>query len=428
MKLENQAAELAWLGTLADIGQIDPTAALDLIGKARLEASDFSLRAAGDFHSVAVDFLRRNVPLDLLAIEAALAPSQAVKSSGGRKWLVSVWMGEHPFETVALEHARIIKNLATRRSALGTLENLRARLLEPLEPISGTISDGNLAWQSLSNKTTTLCTSESDILRLGEMLDAAQQGRRQLVVPTGISKLDLEIGGLQPGVLTMIGALPGVGKSALLASIIRNIANTGTKVGIFSLEDERIWLARRLLSLESTVPVFLLATRPLTRGQKELVEAAGSAVYETLSKVVIDDRPALTPSEVAETARDMIVNHGCKAVLVDHVGEMHFDRGERYDLDIADALSLLRNLAKRYNVPVVVASHVRRRQGLGIEDPPVLTDFANSSAPERMSRVALGLSKPEKGVVRVSVLKQTNGPPGQEIDLNMHEEAAMVMS
>jgi hypothetical protein len=104
---------------------------------------------------------------------------------------------------------------------------------------------------------------------------------------------------------------------------------------------------------------------------------------------------------------------------------MRLERSDRYDLDIADALAGLRDIAKRHQLPVVVASHVRRRQGLTVDDAPSLTDFANSSAPERMARVALGLSKVSGGI-RCSVLKQTNGPSGAEVGLKLVEHAAMV--
>jgi replicative DNA helicase len=273
-----------------------------------------------------------------------------------------------------------------------------------------------------------LRSAEGDVLRLAEQIDAARTGRRELVLPSGVRMLDEQIGGLQPSVLTLVGALPGVGKSALLATILRNVANGGRKVGLFSLEDERGWVTKRLAAIEAGVSVFAIGTRPLTHLENQRVTAAYPEVYRTLENVVIDDRPGLSPAEIVQTAREMILHHGCKAILVDHLGEVRLPRSERYDLDIAEALSAFRDLAKRYAVPVVVASHVKRRVGLDVEDPPRLTDFANSSAPERMARVALGLSKPFTGCVRVSVLKQTNGCSGQVLDLALVRHAAMVDS
>ncbi len=419
--------EKAWLNALSNVAALRAEDGLRLVEASRLAATDFSNLALGDLFRAAVDFLRRGVPLELFSLEAALVSSSAVAGAGGRKFLASVLMAPVSFGGSASEHARLILDASLRRRGLTALRGVAERLKDPASDSAVVIAEGAQIWQALTNQTPGLGTSEADILRLGEMLDAAQAGRRELVIETGIASLDAEIGGLQPGVLTLIGALPGVGKSALLATLMRNVAKTGRKVGLFSLEDDRIWLARRLLSIESTVPLFLLATKPLTKHQREQVDAAGEAVYATLSKIIIDDRPALSAIDVAATARDMILNHGAKAIFVDHLGEMRLDRSERYDLDIADALAAMRDVAKRHNVPVVVASHVKRRPGLGVDDAPSLTDFANSSAPERMARVALGLSKAGEKL-RVSILKQTNGQSGQEIELEMVGYSGMVAS
>ncbi len=426
--LGNQDAERAWLNALSNVSAVSTEDGLRMVEASRLTPEDFSGPALGDLFRASSDFLRRGVELELISLEAALVASTAVKSAGGRKFLASVLMPTEAFGGSAAEHARIIGDASLRRRSANALRGLITALQDPsLDPVE-TIANGSRAWQGFANQTPGLGTAEQDVFRLSEMLDAAQKNRRELVIDTGVEALDKEIGGLQPGVLTLVGALPGVGKSSLIATLVRNVANSGRKVGLFSLEDERIWLARRLLSFESGVPLFLLATKPLTTAQKQQVDEAGEGVYKTLQNVVLDDRPGLTPAEVAATARDMILNHGVKAVFVDHLGEMRLPRGERYDLDIADALAAMRDVAKRHNVPVVVASHVRRRQGLGIEQAPSLTDFANSSAPERMARVALGLSKPWDDCLRVTVLKQTNGRSGQDIDLAMVPFAAMVNS
>lgn len=427
--MKHPEIERAWLTTLACVSAVDPAGARELVESSRLTGDDFAHPALGDVFRAAADFVRRSEPLELYAIEAALASSAPVRNAGGRAFLVTTLFSQHaPPTKSASEHARLIRDGALRRKGIAALRAVSDQLRDPAVSASESLARGAEAWQSLVNQNPALCSAEGDVFRLAERLDAAQKGRRQLVVPTGIVELDKAIGGLQPGVLTLIGALPGVGKSALLATVLRNVANAGQRIGMFSLEDERDWVARRLLSLESGVPLFVLGTRPLGDKQAGQVLEVQANVYETLRNVVIDDRPALTADEVAQTARDMILNHQCKAVLVDHLGELSLSRSERYDLDISDALKALRDVAKRHHVPVVVASHVRRRQGLGIEDEPNLTDFANSSAPERMARVALGLSKPSADRLRISILKQTNGPSGHSIDLALVPHAAMVDS
>lgn len=425
---ENQL-ERAIIGALASVSAVDPAEARKLLDALKLDADDFADVACADVFRAAVDFLGRGVPLELFALETALAASQSVRKAGGRGWLAPLLMDPPTSQTAVHEHARVVRDRSTRRRAIQAMRRVAERIKQDTSDLSDALSEGAQLWQALVNRAPHLATSEGDVFRLGEMLDAAQAGRRELCVPTGIRALDENIGGLLAGRLTLVGALPGVGKSALLATVMRNVANRGTRVGFFSLEDERMWLSQRLLALESKVPLFLLCTKPLTKTQRERVEEAASGVYRTLSNVLIDDRPALSPAEVAQTARDMVLNHGVRLLVVDHLGEMKLNRSsDRHDLEVADALACLRDVAKRHDVPVLVASHVRRRQGLGIENEPSLTDFANSSAPERMARLAIGLSKPSPDVLRATILKQTNGPAGQQVDLQLIPSAAMVDS
>lgn len=428
MNLAHEDAERAILATLAVVSATSPEKALELRESLRLQPEDFATAAHADLFRAASDFLGRGVPLELFALEAALAPSGHVRAAGGRAWLAELLTAPKGQNKAVGELARLVRESSLRRRAVDVLRMAARRVVDPELTPDEALSMGQEAWGALTNRSQRLGTAEGDVLRFAEMLDAAQRGRRDLVVPTGIRLLDEAIGGLQLARLTLVGALPGVGKSALLATIVRNIANSGRRVGMFSLEDERLWVTQRMVSLESGVPLFLLATRPLTKEQGGMVFDANERVHRVLRNVVIDDRPALTPQEVAATAADMVLNLKCSAIVVDHLGELRLSRSDRHDLDVAEALALLRDVAKRFNVPVLVASHVRRRQGMGIEDEPTLTDFANSSAPERMARVAIGLSKPRGDVLRCSILKQTNGPAGTFVDLQLAERAGMVDS
>lgn len=269
----------------------------------------------------------------------------------------------------------------------------------------------------------TLRTADGTAFELITKLEQIQLGTRVPVVPTGIDALDCVIGGLQP-TLVIVGALPAVGKSALLATIVHNVAARGEKVGMLSLEDEAGWLTNRLTSEHSGIPVPVLAFRKLTMGQLQDAGSALGVLTPILKNVIIDDRHGMTTGEVVASARRMVAM-GAKAILVDHLGEVRLERSDRHDLDIADALSQLRGLAKTYGVPVVVLCHLRRREGLDQEKEPKLTDFAFSAAVERMARVALGLWR-QGDQLAVSVLKQTNGKAGLTVFLNMHTQSGTV--
>lgn len=424
-----QEAEVGLLKIIASASMVRPDNATKVFEQSTLSAEDFSSPALGQLWQTVGEFVSSGQAVDVLAIVERLKHSPEVRQAGGQRFIAETLMGVSPSRHIAPEYARIVSDASLRRRATTLVATLHKWIKSEARALQEVLADGAEAWAGLIKRNVALKAADGDILAWTQQAEEALKGGKEWCQPTGIQALDAEIGGLQASVLTMVGALPGVGKSALLATIVYNLARSGVKVGFFSLEDERLWLTRRFLSLVSGVPLFALTTFRLSEQQHNSVYDVSDALHRLLKNVLIDDRQGLTPSEVSASAKDMILNHGCKVIIVDHLGEMRLERSERYDLDVADALAQLRDIAKRYKMPVVVASHVRRRQGLTVDDAPHLTDFANSSAPERMARVALGLSKvkDEKGGgVRVSVLKQTNGPSGAELGLRLVNHAAMV--
>jgi replicative DNA helicase len=148
-----------------------------------------------------------------------------------------------------------------------------------------------------------------------------------------------------------------------------------------------------------------------------------------LRHILCDDRAPLSVADVVTTARRM-VSQGAKAIFVDHLGEVKLERSERHDLDLGEALQSLRNLAKSSRVPVVVLSHLRRREGLNVDSEPRLTDFAFSSGIERMARVALGLwqgTRDGRDILQVTVMKQTQGKSGITVGLELDRTAGVVI-
>lgn len=270
-------------------------------------------------------------------------------------------------------------------------------------------------------------TLQDSFLGFVDELESRQNGELKLCLPTGFEALDAVVGGWQP-TLNFVGALPSVGKSSLIAGSVKAIVERGLSVGLISLEDERHWITRRIVSLLANVPVFVLANRRLGQNQLSRVGDALANLYNT-AKVFIDDRGYLPVEEVVSKARQMIAS-GARAIFIDHLGEIRVERSNRHDLDILDICVQLRALAKEKKVPVVVLAHVKQRENLTEFDAPEMSDFAFSAAIPRTARLALGLFKVEgkPNKLACSVLKQTQGArPTEAILLNFDPNSALVL-
>lgn len=388
----------------------DALARLDRSGVSESDFADPPTRAL--FAGVTA-MLRNGRPLETVALLTA------VGSRAPRELVVEVlanWeLG------VSEPRLSMLREAGRRRALAATLRNLLA--------MAGTDADYGALHTETAKVLAALDVPQSDLRTLdGELMglvddvQAVAEGRAEPTLVTGIEALDAVIGGLQP-TLTILGAEPGAGKSALMARIIRNIAERGTRVGVFSLEDQSRWLVRRMVAETAALPVFVLANKPLGTHQLERFGDAAQTVHKLAANVVVEDRKGLNASQIVATARVMIARHGCRAIFVDHLGEVRVNRTERHDRDIGDVLRELRGIADVHKVPIVVLCHVKRREGVGEE--PRLTDFAFSADVERCARVALALVKPSEDRQGVHVLKQTSGRKDVAVWLRFNAPAAM---
>lgn len=409
--------ELESLKALVGEARVSPRGAIEVLDETGASAADCETPVARVLWAALEAAIRAGDTLDAVTMAARC-------SSVPRATVVDVVTAKSHLG-VSRQRLTLLREQSLRRQYIEALRAVARVVTDETQPLANAVAEASRLLASWSDETATLKPLDESVMALVDEMEAVANGTRATTVPTGIECLDAVVGGLQP-TLTMVGALPGVGKSALVAGICRNLATRGVTVGLLSLEDERTWLTRRLMAEASGVPVFVLANKRLTPDQQGRVLGCHERLHATLGRVLCDDRSGLTAHEVVNSARRMVAR-GARAILVDHLGEVRVARTERHDLDIADVLRELRALAKSHRVPVVVLSHLRRREGLTVTDEPRLTDFAFSSGIERMARVALGLYRSDDdSELRCVVLKQTQGVAGVSVTMRLASQSGVV--
>lgn len=428
--MKAQPFEVEALAALAAAASVAPKDALEHVDASFISPDDFESPAATRIAALVVARLRSGAALDFVAMRELL---RFAPGSSEADMLHHVLLQGTPNN--AREQLALVHDSATRRRCVESLRTVVGVLRNQGRSVSDVVSEAQSVVASWRVDSETAPTMQGDIETLLGELDDVYNGRRPPILRTGIDALDAVIGGLQP-TLTVVGAQPNVGKSALVAGICRNLAVAGTPVGLISLEDDRSWLVRRITSDLCGIGIHAMLTRRLSQAAMEAIGSAAERAHALGKFIRIDGRGGLTAPEVVASARYML-SRGCKAILVDHLGEVRVDtKSERHDLEIASALSQMRELAKSYRVPVVVMSHLKRRSGSteAQYDEPTLTDFAFSAAVERMARVALGLyrvkddatGERDQTILRCAVLKQTQGIAGLSVTLRLKPVAAIV--
>jgi len=337
------------------------------------------------------------------------------------------------------DYVATVREFSLRRQLQAEARELerRANALDTAPERSALDVSGRLAKLGASGAET-IKTGEDVMDRFMTRMDDVQQGRRLPCVPTGIRVWDYCLGGLQRGKVTVMGAQPSVGKTAVAVRIAINQAAMQQRCGIFWLEDDTDALARRAVSDASTVPVWRLGNEILTGA---VMQMAGEGIVNVRDMVsnywMVKDGSGLTASQVAATARQMVVQRGCQSIIVDHLGELGLDHdrwgAKRHDLAVDEAFRMLRDVAKDLDVPVLLLCHLKRPEGSNAEPRhmrPTSAMWANSAGIERKARVALGLWEDQQrpGFVASTVLKQTEGEKDFTFYMRMHKSSALVDS
>ena len=391
-----------------------------------LTADDFHIPAHWDAWSTAVRLLREGKPADPLTFAEALKGTATFEALGGASGIMALDSASALGSASLPAWVSALRAMGMRRRMLSAAKALAAAAQDAGRAPEEGVAEGAKALASITSSAAALRTGQDFLSDIMDKLDANTRGEADPVIPTGIEALDKVISGLQHSVLTVIGARPGVGKSALGATLAVNLVRRGLRVGYHSREDAGAWIAWRLLAQESGIPQPVLRFRRLHQTQMEAAAAATGRLWQPLANLWVDDRPGLTPAEVAASQRDMVLNHGCQVLIGDHLEELRYPdtHGERHDIEIANAMRELRDVAKSYNVPSVWFSQLNRKADDGT---PSYSWFKNSSAIEEVARVAAILTRDAgDGRLMVWILKQTNGVAGVRVSLDFEGAAALV--
>lgn len=255
-----------------------------------------------------------------------------------------------------------------------------------------------------------------------EVVQRFERARSGEVMPerfwkTGFSRLDGLTGGIAAGKLTIIGARPQMGKTALMMALADNLAAHGTPVAIFELEDEEETLARRALARRAKIATTLLRGSGKGLRDEHWAKLGDASMLKTYDfPIFVDDTHGLTAEDVAGRMRRYAREKNVRLFFLDHLLELvfHDRRDGRRDIAIGESLSLLRDTAKTLDAGLVVLHQLSRDIEKRKDPTPTLSDLKDSGDIEQKARLIIFLARRGKDFI-LDVAKQSEGPKGQVI-------------
>lgn len=229
----------------------------------------------------------------------------------------------------------------------------------------------------------------------------------------GFSKLDDMLGGLEGGDMIIIGARPGVGKSALVTQITSNFAEQGKRIGFYNLEMKEKQVYERFVVSQSGIGLTRLRRAKKFLGdEKERFDKANEILEKKDSIVITTGSKAV--SEIRSESRHMKYD----IIIIDYLQLLKTDkeyRGNRY-AEVGAISKAIKALAMELNIPIIALSQLNRVSEARDTKEPTMAELREAGDIEQDASVIIlmwNLSQDDKSKKGCKVEKQRQGQTGK---------------
>lgn len=319
------------------------------------------------------------------------------------------------------EYAKIIHELADKRRLHQSIENISEFFNSDVDSLSAV--ELKLKIENIISDT----NSTDNILNVSDGFEVALDYLKKLKankiakrVSTGITKLDeLLDGGLNAGTVNIIGARPGVGKSAFASNILCNMLKkyTDSKPAlIFSLEmnNEQV-ISRILASFSQGNSKDLLKAQLDAAAWHNIINDTNLVLAhkDKAPRLLMCDKSNLTINELKNIVKMTAQRYGgIFSIVLDYVQLMPIDtRNNTRASAIGDITRNLKEIARTYNIPVLALAQLNREIEQRKSAEPMASDIKDSGSIEQDADLIMLLTRKDTNAT-IHVVKNRNGASG----------------
>ena len=389
-----------------------------------ISGDDFYQSAYGVIFEAIVEIYNEGKPVDLITLQSRLKEKDVPAEISSLEFVRDL-VAAVPTSANVKYYAEIVSEKAMLRRLIKLNEEIENMCYLGKEPTEAVLEITEKKVFELVQKRNTgdFVPIKQVVLNALDKIELASKNAGSVTgIPTGFLDLDYKTAGLQPSDLILIAARPSMGKTAFVLNIAQHVAFKANKsVAIFSLEMSKEQLVNRLFALEAQVDAQSLRTGNLKDSDWEkLIESAGIIGK---SKLMIDDTPGISISELRSKCRKMKLEHGLDLIIIDYLQLMTArvgSRSESRQQEISEISRALKGVARELNVPVVALSQLSRAVEQRPDHRPMMSDLRESGAIEQDADVVMFIYRDDyynkdtelKNVAEIIIGKQRNGAIG----------------
>lgn len=314
------------------------------------------------------------------------------------------------------KYIKILKNLSVKRKIFNTAKKVCEEISE-VDPNKDEIEVKNEVVQKFLNikinKKNSNAEMKDVMIETLKDIDDKYQKRDDYSLRTGYLDLDKIIEGLHEQELTLLGARPGVGKTAFSLQMAEHIAKKGVYVYFVSLEMSRKQLGNRIIAREAEIDSHVLRMGWLTEENFAKINEVAGNVADI--KMCIDSE-STTIQDIEDKANELKQEKNLGLMVIDYLQLLKSrNKFTNREQEVADISRRLKLLSKELDIPVVALCQLNRETEK--RRRPLLADLRESGSLEQDADNVIFLyvddeEKVKNRVIDVEVIvaKQRNGP------------------
>lgn len=377
--LRNADAEIAVIGAALNSKTCAATVA-------DLPADYFSVLETKAAHAAICRMVSTGQPVDMITLEAEARAECATVGT----MLIRAQMDGYTTAMMG-QWVAILDDASRRRAIYRAAQQAMQDATDPGK-LPAAIAE-SMAAQARTQETTQTTVSMADAM--ASLMDTF--GAKRKSCQTGIADLDRLTGGFRGGKLVVLGARPGVGKTALALSIAKHVAQHTGPVLLVCLEMDAVEIVARIYASISGVDVQELESGNLSG---ESLDSLATYVPDTINLPIRVAERASTPMQVRREAQRMKENGGLEMIVVDYIQLMHPDgkHSSRYE-EVSEISRELKLLAMELGVPVLALTQFNRasegKYGMA-KRAPSMAEAKDSGSIEQDANVFITQYEPDE--------------------------------
>lgn len=422
-KTHNQEVEQAVIAVLCMHG----AKALDLMGD--VEVDDFYNPKHQLYFIAARNLECSRTPIDPTTLDIELRRLGKAEAAESPHYPLQLILKHTCVVHTLATHVEELRNLRTSRELLQACDRIRIWATDGMTHGNALLDEalGEISRVALPTKTvadiTIASVAAGQAERIAAWGSATAEERERLLprIPWGIDTLDVETGGIPCGLVTVIGARPGIGKTTLLVNFALRTQEPGL---IFTNEDDPdedlgaamlSWVARvdsrRIRDMSFTpieqAQVLQAAAFLKTKPHVRFVRAGGMNIHQ-MRRIAVTDRQ----------------RRGTRWMWIDYVQNVPpstKSRDGKRTYEIQEIMQTCQTFAGETGMAIGVNSQIsrdvsketeRRADGKAKAGRPRMDHFRDSGAIEACGKLIVAMHRdPEKpnDVIEAVILKNRRG-------------------